>query len=44
MRKYQFTGIVVVISFIIIGLHMKERREDKLEKLQEAQRFHFDAM
>jgi len=42
--NFKFTGIIIVISFIIIGLHLKERREDKLEKLQEAQRFHFDAM
>ena len=37
-------GICFVILLIILGLHIKERREDKLEKLQEAQRFHFDAM
>lgn len=37
-------GICLVILLIILGLHIKERREDKLEKLQEAQRFHFDAM
>lgn len=37
-------GICLVILFIILFLHIKERREDKLEKLQEAQRFHFDAM
>lgn len=40
----EILGICLVISIIILGLHLKERREDKLEKLQEAQRFHFDAM
>jgi len=37
-------GICIVILFIIIGLHYKEKRADKLEKLQQAHRFHFDAM
>ncbi|KAK1124616.1 hypothetical protein K0M31_005990 [Melipona bicolor] len=32
------------ISLIIVALYWKERREDKLEKLQEAHRFPFDAM
>lgn len=41
---FALLGICLVISFIIIVLHIKERRQDKLEKLQEAQRFHFDAM
>lgn len=34
----------IVISFIIAALYWKERKEDHLEKLQEAHRFHFDAM
>lgn len=34
----------LVIMFIILGLYIKEKREDKLEKLAEAHRFHFDAM
>lgn len=33
-----------VITMIILVLHIKERREDKLERLQETERFHFDAM
>lgn len=33
-----------VITLIILILHIKERREDRLEKLQESQPFHFDAM
>lgn len=38
------TGTCGLISAIIVGLYWKERREDKKEKLQEAHRFHFDAM
>jgi integrin alpha FG-GAP repeat containing protein 1 len=41
---FALLGICLIILLIILGLHIKERREDKLEKLQEAQRFHFDAM
>lgn len=37
-------GTCLVIMFIILVLYIKEKREDKLEKLQEAHRFHFDAM
>jgi integrin alpha FG-GAP repeat containing protein 1 len=37
-------GVCLVILFIILGLHIKERKEDKVEKLQESMRFHFDAM
>jgi len=33
-----------VITLIILALYWKERRQDKREKLQEAHRFHFDAM
>lgn len=38
------TGTCGLISAIIFALYWKERREDKLEKLQEAHRFPFDAM
>lgn len=38
------TATCGLISFIIVALYWKERREDKLEKLQEAHRFPFDAM
>lgn len=34
----------IIIMLIILALYVKEKREDKIEKLQEAQRFHFDAM
>lgn len=37
-------GTCIVIMLIILVLYIKEKREDKLEKLQEAHRFHFDAM
>ncbi|XP_031634352.1 T-cell immunomodulatory protein [Contarinia nasturtii] len=33
-----------VITLIILVLHIKERRQDRLEKLQENQPLHFDAM
>ncbi|KAL7293645.1 hypothetical protein TKK_0012726 [Trichogramma kaykai] len=33
-----------LITAIIASLYWKERREDKIERLQEAHRFHFDAM
>lgn len=38
------SGTCGLISLIIVALYWKERREDKIEKLQEAHRFHFDAM
>ncbi|XP_012258335.2 T-cell immunomodulatory protein [Athalia rosae] len=38
------TGTCGLITAIIIALYWKERREDKIEKLQEAHRFPFDAM
>lgn len=37
-------GTCALISIIIIVLWWKERREDHFEKLQEAHKFHFDAM
>ena len=37
-------GTCVLITAIIGMLYWKERREDRIEKLQEAHRFHFDAM
>lgn len=37
-------GTCVFISIIIAVLYWKERREDHFERLQEAHRFHFDAM
>lgn len=38
------SGVCLTILVIIMGLHFKEKREDKLEKLAQAHRFHFDAM
>ncbi|KAL6264669.1 hypothetical protein P5V15_004769 [Pogonomyrmex californicus] len=38
------SGTCGLITTMILGLYWKERREDKIEKLQEAHRFHFDAM
>ncbi|KAG5343573.1 TIP protein, partial [Acromyrmex charruanus] len=38
------SGTCALITTLILGLYWKERREDKIEKLQEAHRFHFDAM
>ncbi|KAJ9574096.1 hypothetical protein L9F63_008510 [Diploptera punctata] len=37
-------GTCVLITAIIGVLYWKERREDRIEKLQEAHRFHFDAI
>lgn len=37
-------GTCGLIIAIIGALYWKERREDRIEKLQEAHRFHFDAM
>lgn len=37
-------GTCLVILIIIGLLHLKEKREDRVEKLEEAHRFHFDAM
>lgn len=44
MSTIALGGTCFVIMLIILVLHVKERRQDKLEKLQEAHRFHFDAM
>lgn len=44
MSTIALGGTCFVIMLIILVLHVKEKREDKLEKLQEAHRFHFDAM
>ncbi|XP_054719959.1 T-cell immunomodulatory protein-like [Uloborus diversus] len=38
------TGTCIFISLIVALLHWKERKEDKKEKMQDAYRFHFDAM
>ena len=37
-------GVCGLVSIIIVLLHMRERRLDHQAKLQEAHRFHFDAM
>lgn len=48
-KSITYTGLALVgtcllVSLIILGLHMRERRQDHQAKLQEAHRFHFDAM
>lgn len=37
-------GTCALVSCIIVALHIRERRMDHQAKLQEANRFHFDAM
>lgn len=37
-------GVILAILLIILFLHFKEKRADRLEKQQQAHRFHFDAM
>jgi len=37
-------GTCVFVSLLILALHLRERRQDHQAKLQEANRFHFDAM
>jgi integrin alpha FG-GAP repeat containing protein 1 len=37
-------GTCFLVGFIILLLHLKEKRQDRREKMQDAQRFHFDAM
>ncbi|GFQ93605.1 t-cell immunomodulatory protein [Trichonephila clavata] len=37
-------GTCVFLALLVALLHWKERREDKKEKMQDAYRFHFDAM
>ena len=48
-KSITLTGIALVgtcglIVLIIVFLHYRERKADRREKLQEAHRFHFDAM
>ncbi|PNF28016.1 T-cell immunomodulatory protein [Cryptotermes secundus] len=44
MSAVALTGTCGLIIAIIGALYWKEKREDRIEKLQEAHRFHFDAM
>jgi integrin alpha FG-GAP repeat containing protein 1 len=44
MSGVALTGTCGLIIAIIGALYWKEKREDRIEKLQEAHRFHFDAM
>lgn len=37
-------GTCTFVAFIVAVLHWRERKEDKKEKMQDAYRFHFDAM
>ena len=48
-RKILATGIVLLstclaCALVVLVLHLLERREDKMEKQQASQKFHFDAM
>ena len=44
MAGLALIGTCVLVTLIILLLHTRERRQDKKAKLQEANRFHFDAM
>ncbi|XP_046992533.1 T-cell immunomodulatory protein isoform X3 [Schistocerca americana] len=44
MSVVALSGTCVVIIAIIGALHLRERKEDRRERLQQAHRFHFDAM
>jgi integrin alpha FG-GAP repeat containing protein 1 len=44
LSGFALAGTCVLIAAIIGALYWRERREDRIEKLQEAHRFHFDAM
>lgn len=44
MSVFALGGTCLVIVFIILVLYIKEKREDRQERLQEAHRFHYDAM
>jgi len=44
MTGLSLVGCCALISCIIVGLHLRERRADLQAKLAEANRFHFDAM
>ena len=37
-------GTCLVTVLVILALHWRERRQDRQAKLQESNRFHFDAM
>lgn len=48
-RNVIMTGIVLLGTLAVVGLsilvlHCIEKKEDKQEKIQDAYRFHFDAM
>ncbi|XP_074644760.1 T-cell immunomodulatory protein-like [Tubulanus polymorphus] len=48
-KQVLYTGATLIgtcgfVAGIVGILHWREKREDKIEKLQEAQKFHFDAM
>jgi len=44
MAGLALIGTCALVTFIIILLHTREKRQDHKAKLQEANRFHFDAM
>ena len=48
-RSITLTGVALLatcflVGFIIVMLHAKEKRQDRKEMMQDARRFHFDAM
>lgn len=44
MSTIALGGTCLVILCIILGLYFKEKREDRLERVQASHRFHYDAM
>nr|CAG4635362.1 EOG090X03KG [Artemia franciscana] len=44
MTAIALGGLIVFLSLLVFLLHKKERKEDRIEKQQEAHKFHFDAM
>jgi integrin alpha FG-GAP repeat containing protein 1 len=36
--------VCIVLSCLAIGLHLKEQHADKIERLQQSHRFHFNAL
>ena len=48
-RSITLTGVALLatcflVGLIIVMLHAKEKRQDRKEMMQDARRFHFDAM
>ena len=48
-KSIVITGLTMIgtcglVGLLILGLHLRERRQDHQAKMQESNRFHFDAM